>query len=260
MPAIRTVSNIKSNLLRPALTSAFEVELAIPNALRRDLGTVQDKLNLMCCEAVLPGSQIATLELRNDHTGVTERHAHRRVFDDRIDLTFYVDAKEYLPIRFFEAWIDYITSGQSGDFRSASYSYRMRYPDGDNGYTATGLKVVKFERDHQQRLQYEFIKVFPLAINSMPIMYDASSLLKCTVSLTYLRYIADTGRFYDSSLGRGSSGGVTGLLNSLIESPLQQSIFNTGGLSGVAAKFVDAVLPNQQLGANDLIGTLSGFS
>ena len=106
---------------------------------------------LLCSEALLPGSTFATHQITSDYTGVTERHVYRRQFDDRIDLTFYVDAKEYLPIRFFEAWIDYITSGQSGDFRSASYSYRMRYPDGDNGYTATGLKVVKFERDHQHK-------------------------------------------------------------------------------------------------------------
>ena len=37
--------------------------------------------------------------------GVTEKHVHRRIFDDRIDLTFYVDAGLYQPIRFFEEWM-----------------------------------------------------------------------------------------------------------------------------------------------------------
>ena len=71
----------------------------------------QDTINLLCSEAVLPGSSLATFEINNDRTGVTERHVHRRMFDDRIDLTFYVDAGNYLPIKFFETWIDFITSG-----------------------------------------------------------------------------------------------------------------------------------------------------
>ena len=72
-------------------------------------GGDQENLNLYCTEASLPGSSIATLEQTSDRTGVTERHAHRRVFDDRIDFTFYVESDKYLPISFFEAWMDYIT-------------------------------------------------------------------------------------------------------------------------------------------------------
>ena len=45
-------------------------------------------------------SSMATANLDNDFTGVSEKYAHRRVFDETIDLTFYCDAKEYLPIRF----------------------------------------------------------------------------------------------------------------------------------------------------------------
>jgi len=93
---VRSVSKIKSDLLRPALTSVFEVEVPIPN-LSPGLQT-NDTLNLMCSEASLPGSSLATMEINNDFTGVTERYAHRKVFDDRLDLTFYVDASEYLPI------------------------------------------------------------------------------------------------------------------------------------------------------------------
>ena len=99
---VRSVSKIKSDLLRPALTSVFEVEVPIPN-LSPGLQT-NDTLNLMCSEASLPGSSLATMEINNDFTGVTERYAHRKVFDDRLDLTFYVDASEYLPIQFFETW------------------------------------------------------------------------------------------------------------------------------------------------------------
>jgi hypothetical protein len=203
MPTPRSVSDIKSKLLRPALTSHFEVQLSFPEAVRSFLGVNQDDVNLSCCEASLPGSQLATLENNNDRTGVTEKHAYRRQFDDRIDLTFYVDAQNYTSIRFFEGWISYImnedqdsnplsggggpTIDQPPNLASREYNYRVKYP---NDYIADqGLKVIKFERDYQQQLTYEFIRSFPLSISSMPVSFDASSLLKVTVSMSYIRYI-----------------------------------------------------------------------
>ena len=99
MPRKVRVSDVKANLLRPATTSHFEVEIPIINGLSKWRGVgKQDKIQLMCSEASLPGSNLATFEINNDRTGVTERHVHRRIFDERIDLTFYVDAGLYLSL------------------------------------------------------------------------------------------------------------------------------------------------------------------
>ena len=143
MPKSRSISDIKSNLLRPSLTSHFEVEIGLPNAefVQRILGTNQDQLNLMCSDSTLPGSQLATLDLKDNFTGVSEKHAYRRMFDDRIDFTFYVDATNYLPIRFFEAWIRYIADEDNDAKEGKSpldptYFYRMRY---SNEYASAGL-------------------------------------------------------------------------------------------------------------------------
>ena len=205
MPSVRSVSNIKANLLRPATTSHFEVEIPIINALSKWRGIgKQDKIELMCSEASLPGSNLATFEINNDRTGVTEKHVHRRIFDDRIDLTFYVDAGLYSPIRFFEDWMALITNGtfnedsinsrnvteaMESELIDKSYNYRLRYPD--DYIKDQGLIVRKFEREKTfgNLLEYEFVRVFPLAISSMPVSYDTSSLLKCTVSMSYIRYI-----------------------------------------------------------------------
>ena len=224
MPSIKSVDDIKSSLLRPSLTSHFYVEIPAPSqgansdAFKQKLQENgvswptkdQDTINLLCSEAVLPGSSLATFEINNDRTGVTERHVHRRMFDDRIDLTFYVDAGNYLPIKFFETWIDFISGASdprdnfvdlNGPGQSAkNYFYRMNYPD---DYTADqGLKVIKFERDTYKSssrggynrptgsvLEYNFVRAFPLSISSMSVSYDASSLLKCTVSMSYIRYV-----------------------------------------------------------------------
>ena len=252
MPSVRTVSNIKANLLRPATTSHFEVEIPLPDApsFNKWRGTgKQDKINLMCSEASLPGSNLATFDISNDRTGVTEKLVHRRIFDDRIDLTFYVDAGLYQPIKFFEEWIDYITGASDASVQppnaplqkeDSNYFYRMRYPD--QYIAGQGLKVTKFERDHLNPLTYEFVRSFPLAISSMPVSYDGSSLLKCTVSMSYVRYVVKN--LYVQSAYPPSN-------------PFQQSQFNLGGFLGnLGGGLVDNVV--DRVTGSDLLGDIAG--
>ena len=208
-PKPKTVSDVVSNLLQPSLTSHFDVLIGLPSSslgtrLRSFLGPNQDKLHLMCSDAVLPGSSLATTEMNNDFTGVTERHAYRRIYDETIDLTFYVDADNHWPIRFFEDWISAIVNEDQEEALAKDYFYRVKFPD---EYIADqGLKVVKFEKDIETRrqigprymslptpnassLEYKFVRSFPRSITSMPVTYDASSLLKCSVQMTYTRYV-----------------------------------------------------------------------
>jgi hypothetical protein len=204
MPTVRNIADIKANLLHPALTSHFEVKIKTPPGLtsgylsQNDVVYNQDKLNLLCSDAILPGSQLATHSISGDFHGATHKHAYRRQYDDRIDLSFYVDAENYLPIRFFEAWIKYISgeqitsaAGRPGTEKS-EYFYRMNYP---KQYICNqGFEVIKFERTGNgnnytgKQMIYKFVDVFPLSVNSMSVSYDASSLLKCTVGFSYVRY------------------------------------------------------------------------
>ena len=205
-PKVRKVADIKAKLLNPALTSHFEVQIPLPNgavraeleSIRPDGGEQQDALNIRCTNASLPGSNLATLELNNTYHGVTQRHAYRRVYDDRIDLEFLVDADDYLPIRFFEKWIDSImsqTQGGEGSDSPVSQSYNYRASYSDDYVCPSGLKILKFERTGKNgaytgsALEYTFVNAYPFTVSSMPISYDSSSLLKCTVSFSYLRYV-----------------------------------------------------------------------
>jgi len=244
MASPKSVSQIKSSLLRPALSSHFEVQIPVPTNLRGILGTNQEKLNLMCSEASLPGSSLATTEIQNSYHGVTERHAYRRIYDDRIDLTFYVDAENYTPIRFFENWISYIVGETDrDDMRNTNYNYRSEYPD---DYVANqGLKVIKFERDYGRSLEYEFIRAYPLAITSMPVSYEGSNLMTCNVSMTYIRYIARPIH-------------TTGIN---VPTPIQQAGFNIGGfLANAAANLVDSAVTTVTGSdtAGDIAGTVAG--
>ena len=247
MPTIRNIDTIKATLLAPATTSHFDVEVGLPvgplrTTLTRVLGGTPnqiDRLNIMCHEAVLPGSSLATTEANNDYTGVTERHAYRRIYDETIDLSFYVDAGNYLPVQFFETWISEILNEDQDEAISPVYSYRAKYPD--DYMNKQGLKVIKFERELRSQLQYTFVNSYPRSITSMPVTYDGSSLLKCSVQMSYIRYV------------------MKAITNSnkktTISDPFQQSQFNSNGLSDFAANVFDNILPT---GLNDLVDNVFG--
>lgn len=244
LPSAKSVSQIKSSLLQPALTSHYELYLPIPKSgdfssllqtnLGSDFSIIQPNLQLACSEATLPGSNLATIEINGDYTGVTERHAYRRVYDDRIDLTFYVDSK-YTVIRFFEFWIKYIVNesisgrtdaqGNSNGplgLTSPNYFYTVRYPK----EYQTEFSITKFERDYTSNIIYTFLNAYPISISSMPISYESSSLLKCTVSFSYSRY-------YIQNL-KGSPPPQDTSTQADLGTPLGQSQFNTANYQSFA--------------------------
>ena len=214
-PQRLTVDKIVSDLLEPATTSFYQVSIQDPKQLneqgdsfadylrKQGLGILfspgldgarREKLQLFCSETTLPGSALLTANLDNDFTGVSEKYAHRRQFDEEISLTFYCDAKEYLPVRYFESWMSYMTN-DTRDSHNNTFYYRMKFP---KKYKSS-IEITKFEknlmskepiRNRTKPLTYTFIDAFPKTISSMPVTYDASDLLKCTVSFSYTRYSA----------------------------------------------------------------------
>lgn len=197
-PNSLSVSKIKSNLLNLAQTSVYLVKVQpTPDTIKflssegRDVNyySLGENIELLCSETNLPGSSLATHEVTNDYPGVTEKFAYRRIYDETIDFTFYVD-KNYNVVEFLDGWMNYVT-GQGTTFGNDDYvnktrHYRMNYP---NLYKTDNLYITKFEKDNQSSMTYQFIGAFPINIVSMPISYDASSVLKCTASFSYIRYI-----------------------------------------------------------------------
>lgn len=195
-------------LLEPALTSQYICRFQPPPQMTSflsaregagwiganyNISTNQNLIEISCSEASLPGSSLMTNEINDDYTGVTERHAYRRQYDDRIDFTFYVD-KDYRIINFFESWIAYcVGEDQYTKLDDPNYTYRVNFP---NNYQTENLYITKFERNVDTKdkrkkpsLVYQFIRAYPISIASMPVSYDSSQLLKCTVSFTFIRYL-----------------------------------------------------------------------
>ena len=218
-PQKLTVSKIKSRLLNTAQSSLYRLTIPVPQAVRdrASLNSLDyDNVNLLCCEAALPGSSLTTHESTNDYAGVTEKMAYRRMYDETISLTFYVD-REYKVLKLFETWMDYITGiDDTSTYETPYVSYRMSYPV----TYKNNIFITKFEKDQFMReysasrkasarvprtmLEYTFVNAFPLSLTSMPVSYEGAQVLKCNVSFNFIRYVQKR-----RALVRQGSGDIT---------------------------------------------------
>tara|TARA_B100001996_G_scaffold162990_1_gene124308 strand:- start:390 stop:1034 length:645 start_codon:yes stop_codon:yes gene_type:complete len=193
------VTDIKSRLLNVAQSSQYLLTLSIPAAVRSKVSDLSDldldNIALSCSEANLPGSSLATHDVTNDYQGVTEKMAYRRIYDDVLGLTFYVD-RNYNIIKLFERWIDHISGITDTNFYKSPYTnQRVSYPQ----TYKRDIFVTKFEKDlfsdesklPKNRLEYTFVQAFPRDITAMPVSYDEASVLKCSISFSFIRYLVD---------------------------------------------------------------------
>lgn len=235
-PFPRSIESVRRRLLNTSFTSSFQCWFNPPApviAFMQEthpgrLGTIAsstdtvDYLALSCNETSLPGSSFATHESNNDYTGVSQKYAYRRLYDDRIDFTFYV-RNDYLEIMFFENWMacianeQYTATGGGRGLREPDYNYRFNYAD---SYKGT-VYIDKFEKDYGRTndnflyntpsdrpyLRYTLFDAFPISMNSTPVSYEASNTLKLTVSFSFSRYVVER---YDYDI----SGTVVGAVNS----------------------------------------------
>jgi len=218
-PNTKRVDDLKSRILHVAQTSVYQVKLQPPPPVvkflnhpgravnyKSDEGT---NIELMCSETNLPGSSLATHDVTNDYPGVTEKMAYRRIFDETIDFTFMVD-RNYKVVEFLDGWMNYVTGDGTtfsrDDMADPTRFYRMNYP---SNYKTDNLYITKWEKDNSSSsMTYQFIGAFPLSIVSMPVSYEGSSVLKCSASFSYIRYIRRR-----STTAQAQAGIVVGMLS-----------------------------------------------
>lgn len=238
-----SASVIKSRLLNISKTSLYRLTIPVPPTVAgkaRSKGVSYldiDNISLLCHEANLPGSALATHDVTNDYAGVSEKMVYRRMYDESLDLTFYVD-RSYKVVEFFESWINFIT-GVDENFSRAAYKspyvfHRMSYPDDYK----INMYLSKFEKDHHfggstTTLDYTFVHAFPISIQSMPVTYEQGQLLKCNVSFSFIRYVMERNGFTTASGIRDTRS--PGVPESTVQPEIQQQIqeFDTSRLGRV---------------------------
>lgn len=202
MPGPKKISDIKNTFSDLAQSSHYEVQFHdFPLGIKQTFaenGVLKSFYNntagLLCYNAVLPGSSLATTTIEGNFTGVQQQYAHTRIFNN-INLSFYCDS-EYQVLRFFESWMSHITGGNgvptnsaSGNPKNPGYFYRMRYPRGTNGYKCDSMRIYKFDRDYKAAVAYSFVGLFPIAITSTPIGYESqNSILRISIDFNYERH------------------------------------------------------------------------
>ena len=255
-------STIVNRFLKFSQTSVYRVKVQHPfgvqNFMNRqgrafDYGNDGRDIEFLCTEASLPGTTLATHDVTADYVGVTEKMAYRRIYDESIDMTFYVD-KKYNVIEFFDGWIDFISGvGRNGvrqDYKSTAIGYRMSYP---REYKSN-IYVTKFEKDlRDNQLQYTFVDAFPTSINSTPVTYAESDVMRYNVSFSYVRYVRERVAAvaeHVSPIPTGST--VIGVVN------LSNGLYRVDRLvGGRTVSSIESSDPG--VGANDLSGTTAGI-
>ena len=201
----RRISDFKPTFTNLAQTSHYQLSFGgLPTGLRQHLNVrgldyrfITETAGLLCSNAVLPGSANAIANIRGNYTGVVENMVHARLFTE-IVLEFYVD-REYKTLKFFEHWIEFIANGSGEDQSRKDYYFRMEYPD---DYKTYGAKLIKFDRDYKEEMQYNFYGLFPRNLSNIPVKYEGSEVLKASVSMAFDRYSA--GKYSSYNRYRGN--------------------------------------------------------
>jgi len=193
-PIPQQISRILPKFQNVAQTNHYQVHFGMPSEgtlgsfLRTkgvDVRFQLEDVGLLCSAASLPGSALATVNTVGDYQGVVERFAHTRNFT-QISLDFYVD-NEYKSLKFLEHWMEYVSGASQPNQTEDSYYFRMRYPE---HYKSNETKIIKFERNYRQFIEYKFRGLFPISLNSIRVSYEGAQVLKATCNFSYDRYIA----------------------------------------------------------------------
>lgn len=258
MPRIRRISEIKPLVTNLAQTSHYEVKFGglpqplISYLIKRGVDPffINEEVGLLCHSAVLPTTQLATSVITGNHMGITEKIAHTRLYD-QISLDFYVDSN-YKTLKFIEHWMEFISSGSHNPINGVSppisintdsYFIRMQYP---SYYKSDQTRIIKFDRDYNNEIEYTFRGMFPLNLVSVPVSYNASDVLKISASFQFDRYIIGSTFSFIENQGRENNKVATRPEPRKTNTPL---IFRTG--QSLGEQGVTRVAANQ--GRRDII-------
>tara|TARA_B100001029_G_C14944881_1_gene385347 strand:- start:61 stop:903 length:843 start_codon:yes stop_codon:yes gene_type:complete len=206
-PIPKKISQILPKFQNVAQTSHYIVQFGMPSDYGKkdnlrsflrgkgiDSRFHTEDIGLLCSSAVLPGSTFATTVVNGEYQGVTETIPHTRNFT-RIKLEFYVD-NEYKSLKFLEHWMEFITGNSDANPLDDAYNFRLNYPE---DYRSQSTKIIKFEKNYRQSLEYNFRGLFPIALDSTRVQYQNSTVLKASCAFAYERYICGEATSFSQS-------------------------------------------------------------
>lgn len=183
-----------------AMSNTFEVQFkSLPGKLTAALNEVgfsdpnlgaTKNLVLLCEEASLPGIMASTGQTTGVLMGEGQvNYAHTKSYQD-VTLGWTCDAN-LLPLKFLNAWSSVIFADVTPPNAGRNSRNRLSYPV---DYMCKELVITKGERNKDSTLGrvggiYTLYDAWPYSIQSTPVSYGASTLLKVTASFYYRRWI-----------------------------------------------------------------------
>ena len=148
-----------------SLTPSVENYLADYTGIKNIKSFLSRNVGILCNEAVIPTSTLATAEVKDNFMGIPQQFAHTRFYTD-FSYTFYCD-EDYTLLRIFEGWMEYITSGANNRVEQDHKAYyrRMRYPD---SYKCNTMYVSKFEKNYCH--EWHFVNFFDFVTTILLIL------------------------------------------------------------------------------------------
>ena len=199
---------------KPSLSNTFDVSIRTPPLAFGPSGYVSwDELHFMAYEAVLPGTSYELGQVYGDRQGRTEQYPTKRVYPP-VDVSFYID-QDYKAIRFFEAWINSMTTNKGTNSDSyVVHNYANSY-EGE-------VTITKYERNTRPNgsrlrertksvpifgnvIKYTLRNAFPSNLISIPVSYNGADVLRTTVTFNYDVY------FFELKSGVENASDITGV-------------------------------------------------
>jgi len=180
----------------------------------------KQRYELLCNQAMLPGTSMNVSQEIGSRQGIVERFATQRQYTD-ISIGFYVSS-DYKILRLFQEWMNFMNPlyvSQQGV--TPPMAFPGGYPSNDEGYAyhrfrypsqyKKNLAITKFEKNlgtggdkggrynisavgrkgesyTPDAITYVFVNAFPISIQDIPLNYQAGQILECQVEFTYDRY------------------------------------------------------------------------
>lgn len=185
-----------------ATSNNFAVEITFPNSEVVGRSTwsykgsgSEDETRMMvfCDEATLPGHQVATGNVTRYAGAAPLYYPTVPIYND-IQLSFMCDAK-MTPLHLLNRWMKYIyvdsdDNGRDDDYQTSEENgRRLRYP---NEYQAE-MRLFKTERSKESdsgaiSSSYYLYDLWPYSVDSVPLSYGSSQLVKVTANFYYRRW------------------------------------------------------------------------
>ena len=189
------ISDFKSQMTTPAMTTQFDVVITLPTMVQDhirqfytdsiDIDRVLEGLRFKIEAAELPGRSVQTAE--HKYYGPVNKVAYGSTY---VDTSFtVVNSSDYGELRVFQLWQDYIVGHHrvNQQHEQAGQNFNVKY---HRDYSSGTVIINAYDLQTKTMKSVSLIDAFPLTISPVNMNWNGDNIAKAQVTMTY-RYTKD---------------------------------------------------------------------